>query len=64
MQFNIKDQSSIGWNNTASATRAIAHLCRNDQRAFTANLHASDTFIPTLDDMSGAQGEAKELAAI
>lgn len=54
MQFNIKHQCSVGWNDAAGTTRAISHLRGDDEGAFAADLHACYTLIPALNDMAGA----------
>ena len=44
--------------------RAIAKRRRDDELALAANLHAKHALIPSLDDLSRAEGEAERLVAV
>lgn len=63
-QFDLKDQSRIGWNYAAGAALAVAQSGRNDQLSFAADLHGRNTFIPTGNHAPLTDREFERLTAI
>src|SRR5215472_13374693 len=63
-QLDVEDQCRVGGDDAAGTARAVAELGRDDQRALAADLHAGDTFVPSLYHLPGAEPEAEWRAAI
>src|SRR5206468_3128677 len=62
--LHVEDQRGIGRDHAAGAAGAVAELRRDLQLALAADLHAFHTFVPALDDLSGAERELERLAAV
>ena len=56
-QFHVEHQGRVRRDNAARAAGAISKIRLEDQGALAARLHARNTFVPALDDASGAEGE-------
>src|SRR5262245_20627791 len=63
-QFDLEFQFGVRWNDVAGAALAVTEFRRDDQRPFTADAHAGDPFVPTLDDPAGPEFEAEHLVAV
>src|SRR5688572_25684023 len=63
-QFDVEHQRRVRRDHASSATRAVAELGRDDQRALAADLHAGDALVPALDHLLRAETEREGLAAI
>src|SRR5215472_13608631 len=63
-QLDLEDQRRVGRDDAAGATRAVAELWRDDERALAADLHRGDPFVPAGDDLMLAERKLERLPAI
>src|SRR5208282_4860555 len=63
-QIDVENQRGAGRDVAAGAACAIAQVRRNDQRAFAADMHGGEAFVPALDDLALAEREGKRLATV
>merc|ERR1719265_1637698 len=61
-KLNFKDKSGTAGNLSSSSTVSIAQLGRNHKLALLTNTHVLKTTIPSLNDLSCAEGEFKGLS--
>src|SRR5216684_2209289 len=61
-QPHIEDQGCVGRDDGRITTLPVGEVRRNAQLALASDLHASDPFVPSLDDLAGAQHEIKGFA--
>src|SRR6185369_15235275 len=59
-----KNQSRIRRDDVGNAFWPVSKLARNHQDCMIANAQFADTFIPSLDHLTGAKFECKRLIAI
>ncbi len=62
--LDIEDQVRVGRDVRGSALLAVSHRGRDSEATLAASSHASDTNIPTLDDLAGTELEREWLALL
>src|SRR5450759_3153795 len=63
-EFHVEEQRRVRRDDGARATRAVAELGGNDERARAADLHAGDALIPAANHRAGAELERERLPVI
>src|SRR5678815_3753258 len=59
-----KNQSCVRWDDVGNTFWSISELARNNQNRLIANAQSGETFIISLDHLTGAQFEFQRLVAI
>lgn len=62
-ELDVENQSAIGWN-SRQCLLAIGKIGWDSDSSLAANGHASDTNIPTLDDLASAKFEREGLSTL
>ena len=62
-QLDVEDKSAVRWD-SRKCFAAVSKLCGNGKSSLAANLHASNTNIPPLDDLAFAKLEREWLALL
>lgn len=60
-ELDIEGQSRVTWD-TRDALAAVCKMCGNCQSSLSTGWHASNTDVPTLDDLAGTKLEGERLA--
>lgn len=63
-KLRVKDESSIGRNDSTSAAVAVAKRRRNGQLAPLTDLHSQKTLVPALDDLALTNDEGQRLTTV
>ncbi len=63
-QFDFKNQRRAGGDYGTHALFAVGHVGWNDQRAFLANTHSKNSFVPTLNDLADPEREVERLVPV
>ena len=64
MELNLEMKRRVRGNHAASTLTAIAERRRNGEFARAADFHADEAEVPSLDDLPGADREAKRRIAV
>ncbi len=63
-QLHIEDQRRVRRDDTASASRPVPQIGRDDEAALSADPHAHHSLIPSFDYLSAAESELKRVVAV
>merc|ERR1711998_248880 len=63
-KLDLEDELGVGWNNSASAPRAVAVVRGDGQLRLLAYGHLHDALVPSFDHLPDADGELEGLAAV
>src|SRR5205809_6924309 len=63
-QFDVEEERRIGRNHSTGALLSVALLRWDDQRTLATHLHAGHAFVPTFDDLPGAQQKGERDVAV
>jgi|SRR6516165_2827855 len=63
-QFNLENQGRVGWNRAGISRFPVRKFGWNRESGFVADTHGSHSFIPTLDNLPGAENERERFISV